>query len=50
MNTLKSTKAREVGFEDIEVQHLLEGRLPVKQANRVLGVAESKAKYGKEVL
>ncbi len=32
--------------EDIEVQHILDGRLPVKAPHRVTAVAESRPKYG----
>jgi len=34
--------------EDIEVQHLVEGRLPIKESARAMVVAESKASYGKK--
>ena len=33
--------------EDIEVKHLVEGRLPVKESLRMPAVAEARAKYGK---
>jgi hypothetical protein len=32
--------------EDIEVKHIIEGRMPVKEAPRVTAVAESRTKYG----
>ena len=32
--------------EDIEVQHIVEGRMPVKESARASVVAESRAEYG----
>ena len=32
--------------EDIEVKHIIEGRMPVKEPARATAVAESRTKYG----
>jgi hypothetical protein len=33
--------------EDIEVQHIVDGRMPVKEPGRMTAVAETRAKYGR---